>query len=435
MRIPRLSSSAPDSPCCLFCSQKVSSEDRAGYETHLVERHSLERGVQQAVTQTFQAQPHRPDQDSWEGLDSFKSVKCVMESLEKLINGKVLTKKATDVEPYEELKKFVEDTERDMKKKTNVKEEESVISKVHVKKEGQKEDNNKAKPHSLKQKIFDVPCKKPTDGSFKLVKHVKKECATIQAVENAEDKAGKDEDSAVDLRWTDLSQSGEKDGAGSPGQAQYQCLVCIANIPWNEDSLVNHIRSHKLDLNKYTNLFGKAIRKQINKQLGKDVEEDFVYSTFKGSPKSDLKPQTQTPKIECLLCHKEFSTNFKLQRHKKTEHARVKTEIKIENAEKILSSEINFSTTNNDSAIRDVKKEMATDKFHCDTCRFTSTSKGHLTKHVKQVHEKCEGLNCCNKTYATKWELFVHLNERHKDNKDYFTKFGIFPSLEKYLFK
>jgi len=433
MRIPRLSSSAPDSPCCLFCSQKVSSEDRAGYETHLVERHSLERRVQQTVTQTFQIKAHRPDQDNWEGLDSFKSVKGVMESLEKLVNVKVFTKKDTDLEPYEDLQKFVDDTERDMKKKMNEQGKESVISKVHVKKEGRKEDQNRATPHSSKKKIFDIPCKSTTDGSSKPVKPVKQD-ATSRAVENADDKSGKDEDSAEDLRWTDLSQSGEKDGAGSPGQAQYQCLVCIANIPWNEESLVNHVRSHKLDLNKYTNLFGKAIRKQINKQLGKDVEADFVNSTVNVSPKSDFKTQTKT-KIECLLCHKEFSTNFKLQRHKKNEHTKVKTDVKIENVEKIPTSEINFSTFNNDSAVRDVKKEVVGDKFHCNTCRFTSTSKGHLTKHVKQVHEKCEGLNCCNQTFANKWKLFVHLNERHKDNKDYFTKFGIFQSLEKYLIK
>merc|ERR1712202_63950 len=66
------------------------------------------------------------------------------------------------------------------------------------------------------------------------------------------------------LSLSDYQQKTEDSGSCTP--AEYQCLVCIAKIPWEKLSLLQHLGTHKLTVGQYQVIFAKAIEKQVVKQ-------------------------------------------------------------------------------------------------------------------------------------------------------------------------
>ena len=58
--------------------------------------------------------------------------------------------------------------------------------------------------------------------------------------------------------------------------------------------------------------------------------------------------------------------------------------------------------------------EISHKKFPCKICDFQSTMKGNLSRHVKNVHEKGENVNCtdCNKS-VQKASLMRHMKLLH----------------------
>ena len=79
--------------------------------------------------------------------------------------------------------------------------------------------------------------------------------------------------------------------------------------------------------------------------------------------------------------------------------------------------------------------ENSEDKFNCNTCLFACTRKSALTFHANKYHSATEKRSCCTKKFKTKWDLFVHLIENHKNDKDLFAKMDMWQSLEKYYLK
>ena len=79
--------------------------------------------------------------------------------------------------------------------------------------------------------------------------------------------------------------------------------------------------------------------------------------------------------------------------------------------------------------------ENSEDKFNCDICMYNSPRKSALTFHVNKYHSATEKRSCCEKSFKTKWDLFVHLIENHRNDKDLFAKMEMWQSLEKYYLK
>merc|ERR1712029_637225 len=52
-------------------------------------------------------------------------------------------------------------------------------------------------------------------------------------------------------------------------ELQYQCLVCIANVEWNKESISAHLKSHKIKLDDYSKTYEVPIEKQIKKKKKK----------------------------------------------------------------------------------------------------------------------------------------------------------------------
>ena len=199
----------------------------------------------------------------------------------------------------------------------------------------------------------------------------------------------------------------------------------------------------------YHNVFGPAIQRQLAKEREKDIKTnnkenkdrktDKQTKEEKGgklkvinddvpdkekevgndviaiaaSPRSkNRRPPQPLKKFECNICKDVFLwkepsiTDHLQQKHSLTKEFYFNLYVKgVENRE---------------------------DKFNCNTCMFNCTRKSALTFHVNKYHSATEKRSCCKKRFKTKWDLFVHLIENHKNDKDLFAKMDIWQSLEKY---
>ena len=195
---------------------------------------------------------------------------------------------------------------------------------------------------------------------------------------------------------------GETQG-GQAGPVQYQCLVCISNIDWSEETIRTHLAGHERTLEDYKEQFEEPISLQIKKQTEMIKKE------------LDKKPRTRnkTPgvSLKCEDCGKKYTTNFALQRHKKNEHKRGQSKIKQER--------------------RDVEENGGF--HHCKTCKFKSNRKGALTFHISKYHDINEKIECCGKTFSSRWCLFVHLHDKHREERELYNKHQIWPGLDKYM--
>jgi len=250
----------------------------------------------------------------------------------------------------------------------------------------------------------------------------------------------------------DLFESRAKEGVSKveedawaevPG-GLYQCLVCLASgLKWERRYLTEHLAIHKLTLVQYHNVFGPAIQRQLVKEkertsgkilpkkdkngkaekdqktpkeeiVAKDKEEKIDIIAIAASPQAKSRRQP-LKKFECNICKEEFVWKEpNISDHLQQKHN--------------LTKEFYFNLY--------VKgAENSEDKFNCDTCMFNSTRKSALTFHVDKYHTAIEKRTCCKKGFKTKWDLFVHLIENHKNDKELFAKMDIWQSLEKYYLK
>ena len=195
---------------------------------------------------------------------------------------------------------------------------------------------------------------------------------------------------------------GETQG-GEAGPVQYQCLVCISNIDWSEETIRKHLAGHERTLEDYREQFEEPISLQIKKQTEMIKKE------------LDKKPRTLTKtsgvSLKCEDCGKKYTTNFALQRHKKNEHKRGQRKIKQERRE----------------------VEENGDFHYCKTCKFKSNRKGALTFHISKYHDVNEKIECCGKTFSSRWCLFVHLHDKHREERELYNKHQIWPGLDKYM--
>ena len=59
--------------------------------------------------------------------------------------------------------------------------------------------------------------------------------------------------------------------------------------------------------------------------------------------------------------------------------------------------------------------------FNCQQCDYTSTTKGHLQRHIKSVHLKLKPFNCdiCDKSFAQNGDLQRHIKSVHLKQKPF----------------
>ena len=193
---------------------------------------------------------------------------------------------------------------------------------------------------------------------------------------------------------------GEAQG-GEAGPVQYQCLICISNIDWSREAIRKHLAGHEKTLEEYSEQFEEPISLQIKKQtemIKKELEK-----------RSRTLTKTSGASLKCEDCGKKYTTNFALQRHKKNEHKRGQRKIKQEN------------------------KEADSGYHYCNTCKFKSNRKGALTFHISKYHDINEKIECCGKTFSSRWCLFVHLHGKHREERDLYNKHQIWPGLDKYM--
>ena len=217
--------------------------------------------------------------------------------------------------------------------------------------------------------------------------------------------------------------------------------------------LTEHLAIHKLTLVQYHNVFGPAIQRQLVKEREKDekktnnkvltkenkhcktdkqmkeekegklmeVTEDMPakekeVTAKAASPKAkNRRPPQPLKKFECNIC----KDIFLWKEPSITDHLHQKHS---------LTKEFYFNLY-----VKGV--EDREDKFNCNTCMFNCTRKSALTFHVNKYHSATEKRSCCKKRFKTKWDLFVHLIENHKNDKDLFAKMDMWQSLEKYYLK
>jgi len=546
MRIPKLSKasdsehqkSEADNFSCLFCSHPVKNTSLSKYENHLVQRHNLEKHVQQTILDTFNGQKRNIEKKNDE-LFSMKSVRDVMESMEKINKEKIkgtfkkINKDKGLENPLNDLLAFVEKSEKDFNISENasknmehleqviIKSEEIVTERVEV------PEVSLSLPDSDKYKCDE--CDKSYDRAAKLNFHTKKAHTNCHkttseerdaspkkpTMENQTDNVNTSGENKVDqednIDWTDylifdckvcqtkmpssmypdhlltwhslsLSDYQQKTGdSGSCTPAEYQCLVCIAKIPWEKLSLLQHLGTHKLTVGQYQVIFAKAIEKQVVKQTEMVKKGKAESLPEKVDPTSNEAAENilernvtklvAEKKMECVVCQKEFSTNFKLQRHVKADHCdtskatavkSLKTEptspvtkdkftceicrdefpgtdakIKDHLSQKHCLTKEFYSTlygSNSGKKSDEKSKDDSSldDKFSCKECIFSSSRKSALTGHIQKYHELTDEISCCKRKFNTKWAIFVHLMESHKDNKEIFAKFQVWPGLEKY---
>jgi len=540
MRIPKLNkaldseqSRSDDNFSCLFCSHQVKNTNLSRYENHLVQRHNLEKHIQQTILDTFNGKARNLDKKN-EELFSMKYIKDAMESIEKInkekIKGtfkKVAKEKCED--PFKDLIDFVEQTEKEMALDNNVKNVEVKTETNCSDKGDDKEEIEENSTQPTTEESVDYRCKKcdkTFDRGAKLKFHVKN--VHTEDTKNAESFSGdekvekfREEERIIEgvkedvhewaeflifeckvcwtkmpstmypdhlLTWHSLSladyqkKTGDNDHC-SP--AEYQCLVCIQKVPWQKSSMIDHLLTHKLTPDQYKVIFEKAIMKQIHKQTEMIKRGEDSSSPKVGGaqlPNIDLEETSEEnfpieKKVECTFCQKEFSTNFKLQRHLKTDHCNTVQESNLNSPKNDTFSAKDVKAEPNELEVVDKKfkcqicreeflwcdskikdhlsqkhcltkdfyftlyeksyeekgKESPSDKFTCKLCTFSSSRKMALTNHTKKYHEPGDEVSCCKETLLTKWEVFVHLMENHKDkNKELFNKFQVWPGLEKY---
>jgi len=542
MRIPKLSKSSDsehnksesDNLSCLFCSHPVKNANLARYENHLVQRHNLEKHIQQTILDTFNGQKRSLEKKN-EELFSMKCVKDAMESIEKINKEKSKgtfrkTSKDKGVDPFKDLLDFVEKSEKDIKvdrifvenvRNIEIKSEKSFS--IDTTENIEEETQQPAEPTQYKCE----ECDKSYDRAAKLNFHLKRvhtETAKNNMQEEKDDgskgQQGDSEGKTDDLDWADylifdckvcltkmpsvmypdhlltwhslsLADYQQKTGdSGSCTPAEYQCLVCIGKIPWNRSSLSEHLAAHKLTLDQYKVIFEKAIKKQVDKQtelIKKGKTESLPEMAKSKSPEKvveqGIKDITEKEnKVECKICQKKFSTNFKLQRHMKTDHCDTSTasSVKANKTEQTLLKDVKteiiapetmdkkfkcqickeemmwtdlkikdhlsqkhcltkefyftlYETSSGKKSDDKPKESSSDDKFSCKECIFSSSRKMALTGHVKKYHDPAEEVTCCKERLGTKWAVFVHLMENHKDkNKELFAKFQVWSGLEKY---
>ena len=539
MRIPKLSkpsdseqSKSDDNFSCLFCSHQVKNTNLNRYENHLVQRHNLEKHIQQTILDTFNGKMRNLDKKN-EELFSMKYVKDAMESIEKINKEKIkgtfkkLGKEKCE-DPFKDLIDFVEQTEKEIvleNKKGNVEvKSEQNCSETDDMKEVEDDSAQSASVESVDYRC--QKCDKRFDRGAKLKFHVKNvhtedtRSAEIlpedEKVEKSNEdekksKEGKEDDSEWAeflifdckvcltkmpstlypdhlLTWHSLSLAEYEEKTGDSNNcspAEYQCLVCIKKVPWLKSSLIDHLLTHKLTLDQYKVIFEKAIMKQIHKQtemIKRGEDSSSPNKVWRELPNKECEASSKEnssieKKVGCTFCKKEFPTNFKLQRHLKTDHCSTvpesnnkesKTDILMPKDVKMEPDESEAVDKNfkcqicrdeflwSDSKIKEhlsqkhcltkdfyftlyeknreeKLKESSSDKFTCKLCTFSSSRKMALTNHTKKYHEPGEEVSCCNENLPTKWDVFVHLMESHKDkNKELFNKFQVWSGLEKY---
>ena len=157
--------------------------------------------------------------------------------------------------------------------------------------------------------------------------------------------------------------------------------------------------------------------KEVTEDMpAKEEESNKEIIAIAGSPRSKKRrPPQPLKKFECNICKDVFLwkeptiTDHLYQNHSLTKEFYFNLYVKgVENSE---------------------------DKFNCNTCLFSCTRKSALTFHVNKYHSATEKRSCCKKKVKTKWDLFVHLIENHKNDKDLFAKMDMWQSLEKYYLK
>ena len=102
---------------------------------------------------------------------------------------------------------------------------------------------------------------------------------------------------------------------------------------------------------------------------------------------------------KCTVCLKAFPTNWKLARHKKAVHEKIKD---------FQCVKCSYACSDKGTLtfhIRDV--HLGIKRNHCDKCSFACNSKTNLTKHINMVHKKIRDRECdlCGKTYSTNQKL------------------------------
>jgi len=402
----------PTSTSCTLCPAMLA---RAAVARHMETVHCVQGGA--AVVKVFE------ERGQVEG--TAREVLDILDRLGKL-GGRSEGRKAM-VDPFKELMEFVE-SDPDIRPE-----------------QGPATGNSKFDSNSTEHVC--LICDKTFDRVAKLSFHMKKahneadkksnkkdiKVTVAEIKETAEEKnvSGKTKDVAEVEEVT--AETGEvkadEFGWAELAGSSYQCLVCLAMLPWRRRGLEHHLTTHKLSLTQYHGVFGPAIQRQIAKEKGakevkvakeqvkgvKEVKEAVkeVKPTV-ASPRGKRPPQ-ESKKFDCAICKEKFLwTEAHVNEHLKEKHC--------------LTKEFYFSLY--------VKGVQSTeDKFNCDQCMFISTRKSALSFHTNKYHMETEKRSCCKKKFTTKWDLFVHLIENHKDDKDLFAKFDIWQSLEKYYVK
>ena len=204
-------------------------------------------------------------------------------------------------------------------------------------------------------------------------------------------------------RHEEENHEGEAQG-GEAGPVQYQCLVCISNIDWRLETIRKHLAGHQRTLEDYRDQFEEPIALQIKKQT----------EMIKKEQEKKTRPLTKRPgvnNLKCDDCGKKYTTNFALQRHRKNEHRRGPRRIKQESSEPGGNG----------------------DYHYCKSCKFKSNRKGALTFHIAKYHDINEKIECCGKMFSSRWCLFVHLHDKHREERDLYNKHQIWPGLDKYM--
>ena len=323
MRIPKINKSAEIEPqknesgnsSCLFCSQPVKQANLAMYENHLIQRHNLEKNIQQVILDTFNSHKKPFDKKNDE-LFSFKSVKDVMETIEKITKEKHKGTfrshtKVDYTDPFKDLLAFVDDGEKDLINTRSDLEKLGIgVSKpvLENKVPGTVHGLKESTPVSVKDEAILYNCNscdKSYDRAAKLKLHDKKVHSknkeetnkTVIAADIVRNESEAPENTKESndhvwaeflifeckvcstrmpssmqsnhlLTWHSLSVSDYKSKTGDyillP--ANYQCLVCLKELPWTKELLITHLPDHKLNLDQYYVIFDKAIKKQVDKQ-------------------------------------------------------------------------------------------------------------------------------------------------------------------------
>ena len=455
---------------CFFCSYEVTEANTDNYIDHLIDIHKLEKHINKTVQETFK-------EDTNDDLMSMISMKNLMATLDNINLDEVKISEDFDFEnpsPFDDLLDFIE---KDLDEEMKIVSVEGNVAKVEESKDVLRKhkcnecDKSFDRPSRLKthkqnahpsivkevanETIDHNHSKEKEDISTKTTEKEKEE--EIDDPEPAEEK--KEESEPAHHSWATLMvfkcddcnirvhsddrekhketyhQEDQDDVGGEDNPVQYQCLVCIANVDWKQATIMKHLAGHKMTIEEYAKMFENPIEKQIKKQMEmlkkelESLEETRRTESKKNLYKSEEPSSSATPsakdnkKIKCNDCDKMFSTNFALQRHTKIEHSKKEKE----------TDSPKLKVEENTAVNPTPKKDSGKDKNSCTICKFESRGKGHLTLHYSKYHSNSDKATCCDETFTSKWDLFLHLQENHKSNKELFTKYQVWPGLEKYI--